>query len=73
MTEQLVPIPGPRALPVIGNILDIDQTKPVQRFMELAKEHGPIFEIKFPGGRHAVFLSSQELVAEVCGEHHSRQ
>lgn len=33
-------LPGPRALPVIGNLLDIDSASPFTGLMELAKEPG---------------------------------
>jgi cytochrome P450/NADPH-cytochrome P450 reductase len=61
------PIPGPRPRPLVANLPDIDTDAPVQSFMALAREYGPIYRLEL-GGREIVVLSSQELVNEVCNE-----
>jgi cytochrome P450 / NADPH-cytochrome P450 reductase len=43
-------LPGPRALPVIGKLLDIDAASPFIGLMELAREYGPIFRLATPAG-----------------------
>ncbi|KAF9892976.1 hypothetical protein FE257_000568 [Aspergillus nanangensis] len=62
-----VPIPSPRGLPLLGNIRDVDPTKPLQSFHQLADTHGPIFRLTMLN-RSRVFVSSHELVDELCDE-----
>ena len=42
-------IPGPRALPVLGNVFDIDTADPLGGFVRMAEEYGPIFKIVTKG------------------------
>ncbi|AGA30711.1 bifunctional cytochrome P450/NADPH--P450 reductase [Singulisphaera acidiphila] len=63
----LEPIPQPTAWPVLGNLNALDRRAPLQSFIRLAKEHGPIYRLDLPG-RKLVILSSQELVNEACDE-----
>ncbi len=63
------PIPGPKPRPLVANLPDIDTDAPVQSFMALAREYGPIYRLEL-GGREIIVLSSQELVNEVCNEEH---
>ncbi|MBV8357962.1 MAG: cytochrome P450, partial [Deltaproteobacteria bacterium] len=68
MNEPLTyDIPGPKPRPIVGNLLNIDQNKPIQSFMALAREYGPIFRLEF-SGRPLILCSSQELVNELCDE-----
>ncbi|MFL5804869.1 MAG: bifunctional cytochrome P450/NADPH--P450 reductase [Roseiflexaceae bacterium] len=60
-------IPGPKPAPVVGNVPDIDGEHPIQSFMALAREYGPIFRLELPG-REMIVASSQELVNELCDE-----
>ena len=45
-------IPGPKPLPVIGNLLDIKRNLPSMRLYveRCIKEYGGIFKLKYPGG-----------------------
>ncbi len=63
----LEPIPQPAAWPVLGNLNALDRHAPLQSFIRLAREHGPIFRLELPG-RKVVIISSRELVDEVCDE-----
>ncbi len=47
-TIALDEIPGPRGLPLVGNAFDIDATNPIEGFMEMAGEYGPIFRLAVP-------------------------
>ncbi|XP_002933638.3 cytochrome P450 2K6 isoform X2 [Xenopus tropicalis] len=38
--------PGPRALPVIGNLLLMDRRQPYKTLMEVSKKYGPIFSVR---------------------------
>ena len=63
-----VDIPQPRSRPLVGNMPDIGFETPMQNLMKLAREHGPLFRLAFPGGRSALVLSSHALVADACDE-----
>ena len=72
MTTQHAPLsvdelPGPRGLPVLGNVLDIDAAGPMAGFVRMAGEYGPIFKLDVPGGVR-VFVSGPDLVDEVCDD-----
>ncbi|MFT3814661.1 MAG: cytochrome P450 [Acidovorax sp.] len=61
------PIPQPKGDPIIGNLRAIDGDAPVQSFMRLAQQYGPIYQLDVMGAS-VVFVSSQELVNELCDE-----
>ncbi|KAK2757462.1 fum6p [Colletotrichum kahawae] len=65
--DTILPIPGPRPLPVLGNILDIDLVSPLDSLISLVAKHGPIFSLTFAGKRE-ITVSSRELVEEVSDE-----
>ena len=68
MTTALEPIPQPRPVPLVGNLPDIDAEQGHPRdWWSWPEQYGPIFRIQLPGSDIA-FLSSQELVDEVCDE-----
>ena len=52
---------------LVGNLLDIDATHPIESLVELAREYGPIFELAVPGGSRFV-VSGFELVDQLCDE-----
>jgi hypothetical protein len=47
--------PGPRGLPLVGNILDIDSANPIEGFVRMAGEYGP--EIASISPRHYAAVS----------------
>ncbi|WP_347551838.1 cytochrome P450 [Pseudalkalibacillus hwajinpoensis] len=59
--------PQPRTYGPLGSLPLIDKEKPIQSFMKLSKEFGPIFQFQFPG-RMSTFVSSATLAAEICDE-----
>ena len=65
-------IPGPRGLPVIGNLLQLPRERLTQHFMMLAQEHGGIFSINFAGYRLPLICSA-ELTEVVCNEKQFRK
>ncbi len=66
-TNQLSPIPHPPKKPVVGNMLSVDATAPVQDLVRLSKELGPIFWLDMMGVP-MVIVSGAALVDELCDE-----
>jgi cytochrome P450 / NADPH-cytochrome P450 reductase len=60
-------LPGPRARPLLGNLLDIDSASPFLGLMRMAEEYGPIYRLSTPGETR-VILSGAQLVEEVCDD-----
>ncbi|XP_073442545.1 cytochrome P450 2C14-like [Dendrobates tinctorius] len=60
--------PGPKALPIIGNILTMDMSKPYKTFMELSKTYGPIFSVQI-GMTKSVVLCGYETVKDALINH----
>ena len=67
-TIQLEPIPQPPGHLLIGNLLDLDASHPIESLMDLARRYGPIFRIELPGRGSRVIVSSHALVDELCDE-----
>ena len=63
MTE---PIPGPRGLPVLGNVLDVDTPTPSSGFVRMAESTGRSSR-STPGGSRLI-VSGPELVDEICDD-----
>ncbi|WP_375691691.1 bifunctional cytochrome P450/NADPH--P450 reductase [Pseudooceanicola sp. LIPI14-2-Ac024] len=66
MSDQ-VKVPQPPLKPVIGNLAEIDKAIPVQSFMRLAREYGPIYKMQIID-REMYVVSSQALVDELSDE-----
>lgn len=66
-SESLIPIPQPPSRPLIGNLFDIETGTPVQSFMKIAQQYGPIVRMELPG-RVVTLVSGHELVNELCDE-----
>ncbi|CAJ0934875.1 unnamed protein product [Ranitomeya imitator] len=60
--------PGPTPLPIIGNILTTDMSKPYKTFMELSKTYGPIFSVQI-GMTKSVVLCGYETVKDALNAH----
>ncbi|ESQ56311.1 hypothetical protein EUTSA_v10024982mg [Eutrema salsugineum] len=56
--------PGPKALPLIGNLHQLQQTNPQRFFHGWAKNYGPILSYKI-GNRIMMVVSSAELTKEL--------
>ncbi|KAK0617804.1 cytochrome P450 [Bombardia bombarda] len=67
MSEELVPIPEPRGLPVLGVALDINPEVPITTFLNWANQYGEIMRLKIVG-RDIVSVNSIALVHEMCDE-----
>ena len=66
-TNRLSPIPQPPTKPVVGNMLSLDSTAPVQNLARLARELGPIFWLDMMGAP-LVIVSGHDLVSELSDE-----
>lgn len=60
-------IPGPRGLPLIGNILDLQDEVPLSAVERIADAQGPIFKIRVMQ-RETIFVAGYELFNELCDE-----
>jgi cytochrome P450/NADPH-cytochrome P450 reductase len=65
--NRLSPIPQPPTKPVVGNMLSLDSTAPVQNLAQLARELGPIFWLDMMGAP-LVIVSGHDLVDELSDE-----
>jgi cytochrome P450 / NADPH-cytochrome P450 reductase len=65
--NRLSPIPHPPTKPVVGNMLSLDSSAPVQNLTRLAKELGPIFWLDMMGAP-IVVVSGHDLVDELSDE-----
>ena len=63
----LIPIPQPEAGLLFGHLNQIDPHQPIQGFMRLAEQLGPIYQLEIMG-RRLVMVSSQELVNELSDD-----
>jgi cytochrome P450/NADPH-cytochrome P450 reductase len=66
-TNKLSPIPHPPKQPVVGNMLSLDSTAPVQHLARLVKELGPIFWLDMMGAP-LVMVAGHDLVDELSDE-----
>src|SRR6202162_5371722 len=66
-SNRLSPIPHPPTRPVVGNMLSLDSTAPVQNLARLARELGPIFWLDMMGAP-LVVVSGHDLVNELSDE-----
>uniref|UniRef100_A0A672INF2 Cytochrome P450 2K1-like n=1 Tax=Salarias fasciatus TaxID=181472 RepID=A0A672INF2_SALFA len=55
--------PGPRPLPLFGNLLQLDLKKPHQSLCELSKKYGSVFTVHF-GIKKVVVLAGYQTVKE---------
>ncbi|KAF8084348.1 hypothetical protein N665_0721s0005 [Sinapis alba] len=56
--------PGPKGLPIIGNLHQMEKFNPQHFLFRLSKLYGPIFTMKI-GGRRLAVISSAELAKEL--------
>ncbi|POS69352.1 bifunctional P-450/NADPH-P450 reductase [Diaporthe helianthi] len=67
-------LPGPYALPVIGNVFDIDNVDvPLLSLQNLAEKYGEVYQLRFPGQNPVMFISSVSLTNEICNEKRFRK
>src|SRR5881392_2099477 len=66
-TNRLSPIPHPPKKPVVGNMLSVDSSTPIQHMTRIARELGPIFWLDMMG-TPLVVVSGHDLVDELSDE-----
>lgn len=66
------PIPQPKGLPLVGNILDVKPSNTWQSLQRLSEKHGEIFQIKVLG-KTVVFVAGAALAEELCDEKRFRK
>jgi cytochrome P450/NADPH-cytochrome P450 reductase len=66
-TLGLDEIPGPKGLPLLGNIRDLDLNAPLDSLMRLAREYGPIYRLSTPLGDR-LMVSGPDLVADLVDD-----
>ena len=72
VTIGLDEIPGPRGVPLLGNVFDIDTHNPIEGLHEDGPEYGPIFRLDTPAGTRLI-VSGADLVEEICDDTPLRQ
>ncbi|KAF3700163.1 Cytochrome P450 2K1 [Channa argus] len=60
--------PGPRPLPLLGNILQLDLQRPYRTLCELSKKYGSVFTVYF-GSKKVVVLAGYKTVKEALVEY----
>lgn len=60
-------IPGPRGIPFLGNVLDMDMEVPIRGLERLADQYGPIYQITLKGAR-TIVCSSADLMEQLTDE-----
>lgn len=65
--NPLDPIPHSPRKPLIGNLLSVSGSAPVQDLVNLARENGPIYRLDMMG-KPVVVVSGFSLVDELCDE-----
>ncbi|KAM5164233.1 uncharacterized protein ACMZJ9_006735 [Mantella aurantiaca] len=55
--------PGPKPLPIIGNVLSLDMQKPQKTFIELSKTYGPVMSVQI-GMEKMVVLCGYDAVKD---------
>ncbi|XP_061561089.1 uncharacterized protein LOC133417371 [Phycodurus eques] len=60
--------PGPRPLPVLGNLLQLDLKRPYNTLVEMSKKYGPVFTV-YLGSKKVVVLAGYKAVKEALVNH----
>ncbi|WP_375493495.1 bifunctional cytochrome P450/NADPH--P450 reductase [uncultured Jatrophihabitans sp.] len=60
-------IPGPRGLPLLGNMFDVPADRTIETLMELVREHGPIVRLRTPIGDRYI-VSGLEMIDDLCDD-----
>ena len=61
---DLADLPGPRGLPLVGNLLQIDKPRFHQQLEKWAQEFGPLYKLRL-GPQPIVVLSNSEIITQL--------
>ncbi|KAK0654544.1 putative bifunctional cytochrome P450 E-class, group I:NADPH-P450 reductase [Cercophora samala] len=62
-----VPLPGPRAYPIVGNVLQIDTSSTLKSLDKFTDQYGEVYRLVLPWGTTAI-VTTAALVHEVSDE-----
>lgn len=65
--RRLVLPPGPRGIPVLGNLLQVPVLRPYPKFREWAKQYGSVFHLKL-GPQNVIVLNTAKAANELLIE-----
>ena len=60
-------IPGPKGLPVVGNMFDVPAEHTIVTLMALVREHGPMIRLRTPAGDRFV-ASGLAMIDDLCDD-----
>ncbi|XP_074847486.1 cytochrome P450 2K1-like isoform X2 [Carettochelys insculpta] len=60
--------PGPRPLPILGNLHQLDLKRPYRTLLKLSEKYGPVFSIQM-GPKKMVVLSGYKMMKEALVNH----
>ena len=60
-------IPGPKGVPVLGNMFDVPADRTIQTAMELVREHGPMVRLQTPVGDRFI-ASGLDMIDDLCDD-----
>jgi len=63
-----LPIPAPPEHFLLGNMPEMDLDTPLNTFVRLADTYGEIFQLRLSGGQKRCFISTVNLLEEMCDE-----
>jgi len=60
-------LPGPHGVPLLGNLLDLNNPHPIDTLMGWAREYGPVYKLAVPGTTRIV-VSGADLMPDICDD-----
>ncbi|XP_070779018.1 cytochrome P450 2K1-like [Enoplosus armatus] len=60
--------PGPKPLPLLGNLLQLDLKRPHRTLFQLSKKYGPVFTVHF-GPKKVVVLAGHKMIKQALVKH----
>jgi cytochrome P450/NADPH-cytochrome P450 reductase len=60
-------IPGPKGLPVVGNMFDVPPESTIVSLMKLVREYGPMIRLRTPGGDRFA-ASGLAMIDDLCDD-----
>ncbi|CAN8096973.1 unnamed protein product [Discula destructiva] len=67
LPEGVIPLPGPRGLPLIGRVHDVPAEATWLKFYEWSKTYGPIYQMEMFGSVH-VWISDEKIAHDLLAK-----